>query len=293
VEFGRAKMGKLGGDSNMTVTGRGRPANAAEEAVILAVETSSRIGSAALALGAALLEEIRFSAPMQHSSELFPVLADLLKGHGYTPADIDQIYIAIGPGSFTGLRIAVTMAKAMHLANAVRIVTVDSLDVVTANLSDITGARSETRGGETIPDRIAALFDAKRGQFYASVYQWAIPELGESRGDDAEGPGYRIPGPDNGLWKKIAPDSLMTAQEIVEGFARPDRIGLLGDGLLYHRDKFNMDRVVVLSERYWSPRAGMVHRLGWQKARAGRFADPLALTPFYLRSPEVTLRKSP
>jgi hypothetical protein len=85
----------------------------------------------------------------------------------------------------------------------------------------------------------------------------------------------------------------MTAQEIVASFAPSDRIGLLGDGLLFHRDKFDADRTVILPERYWSPHAANVHRLGWQKALTGRFADPLALTPFYLRGPEVTLRKNP
>ena len=113
---------------------------------------------------------------MQHSAEVFPTIDGLLRRHRYTPADIDQIHIAIGPGSFTGLRIAVTMAKAMNLANAVRIVTVDSLDVVAANLSDAPGGQIDTPDGKIpLPDRIAALFDAKRGQFYASAYTWVAP----------------------------------------------------------------------------------------------------------------------
>jgi tRNA threonylcarbamoyl adenosine modification protein YeaZ len=265
-----------------------------EKAVILAVETSSRVGSAALARGPRLLEESRLSGPMQHSSELFPAISSLLKSHGYTPTDIDQVHLAIGPGSFTGLRIAVTLAKAMHLAHAVRIVTVDSLDVVAANLAEAGRQRGEAQDGElAIPARIAAVFDAKRGQFYASVYQLMAARHEVSHENVEPGPGYRIPAPHNGLWQKIAPDNLMTAREIVESFAQSDRIGLLGDGLLYHRDEFDAERTVLLPERYWSPRASNVHRLGYQKALAGRFADPLALTPFYLRGPEVTLRAKP
>jgi len=280
----------------MSIQNRGRRVNPIEDAVILAVETSSRVGSAALALGSRLLAESRFTGPMQHSSELFPVIADLLRNHGYVPANIDQVHIAIGPGSFTGLRIAVAMAKAMHLANAVQIVTVDSLDVVAANLSETPAPQSETpcdQTGITIPDRIAALFDAKRGQFYVSAYQRIAPVPGRLQEDDDEGPGYRIPGPDNSLWEKIAPNSLRTAHEIVVDFAGSDRLGLLGDGLFYHRNTFDADRIVILPEQYWSPRAANVHRLGYQKALAGRFADPLVLTPFYLRGPEVTLRKKP
>jgi tRNA threonylcarbamoyl adenosine modification protein YeaZ len=280
----------------MTVENRGGPDNPSEEDVILAVETSSRIGSAALALGPRLLAQSRFTGPMQHSSELFPAVADLLRSEGYVPTDIDQVHIAIGPGSFTGLRIAVAMAKAMYLANAVRIVTVDSLDVVAANLSETPASQGQALRAETgiaIPDRIAALFDAKRGQFYASVYQRTAPAPGQPQEGDNEGPGYHISATNNTLWQKIAADSLMTAQEIMEGFAGSDRLGLLGDGLFYHRDDFDTDRTIILPEQYWSPRAANVHRLGWQKALASRFSDPLGLTPFYLRGPEVTLRKKP
>ena len=281
--------------ADMSVRSCEKPVDSFQEAVILAVETSSRIGSAALAVGPRLLAESRFTGPMQHSSELFPAMGRLLQSHGYRAMDIDQVHLAIGPGSFTGLRIAVAMAKAMHLANAVQIVTVDSLDVIAANLSDAPAEHSAARGAEAgiIPDRIAALFDAKRGQFYVSVYQRIPSAAGQPAGDGDEGPGYRIPGPDNSLWQRIAPDSLLTAREILDGFARSDRLGLLGDGLFYHRDQFGTDRVAVLPERYWSPRAANVHRLGYEKARAGRFADPWTLTPFYLRGPEVTLRKKP
>jgi tRNA threonylcarbamoyl adenosine modification protein YeaZ len=280
----------------MSVVTYGKAVDPIEEAVVLAVETSSRVGSAALAVGHKLLAEAQFTGPMQHSSELFPAIDGLLRAHGYLATDIDQVHIAIGPGSFTGLRIAVAMAKAMHLANAVRIVTVDSLDVVAANVSDAPAGHGATHSDEVriaIPDRIAALFDAKRGQFYVSVYQRIAPAASQSQEGDEEEPGYRIPGPDNSLWQKIVPDSLLTAREIAEDSARPDRLGVAGDGLSYHRDQFDMDRVIILPERYWSPHAANVHRLGYQKARAGRFADPWTLTPFYLRGPDVTLRKKP
>lgn len=271
-------MGYLRDATKMSNPSKERPANEVREPVILAVETSSRIGSAALARGPELLEESQFSGPMQHSAEIFPTIVELLRRHRCVPTDLDQVHIAIGPGSFTGLRIAVTMAKTMHLANSVRIVTVDSLDVIAANLSDT--------GQIAVPDRIATVFDAKRGQFYAGVYQHVEPQTG-----DEAGPGYRIPAPHNGLWQKVAPDGLMTAQEIIDRFAGSGRIGLLGDGLFYHRATFDTDRAVILPERHWSPHAANVWRLGYQKALAGRFDDPLALTPFYLRGPEVTLRK--
>src|SRR4030042_744649 len=205
-------MGSLEASWRTTVAGHQRVSNATQEAVILAVKTQSRIGSAALAVGPDLLQELRFSAPMQHSVEILPTISELLKRHGHVPADLDQIHIAIGPGSFTGLRIAVTMAKAMHLANAVRIVTVDSLDVVAANVTDrpaIPAEGQDENHGTFVPDQIAALFDAKRGQFYASVYQRRAQN--DRPDTDSTESGYRIPGPDNGLWPKILPHCLATA----------------------------------------------------------------------------------
>ena len=134
-----------------------------EEPLILAVETSSRVGSVALARGPALLAQSTFSGPLQHSAEIFPAISQLLNRFHFVPGDIAQVHVAIGPGSFTGLRIAVTMAKAMHLANATAIVTVDSLDVIAANIGDVSSAPALQDSGGVLLDRVAAVLDAKRG----------------------------------------------------------------------------------------------------------------------------------
>jgi len=108
-----------------------------QKTLILAVETSSRVGSIAIATGRQLLAEATFSGPMKHSAEIFPAIHTLLDRFECKPKDIEQVYISIGPGSFTGLRIAVTLAKAMHLAGSVKIVPVDTLDVIAANVINL------------------------------------------------------------------------------------------------------------------------------------------------------------
>jgi tRNA threonylcarbamoyl adenosine modification protein YeaZ len=279
-----------------TLENTGNMANTAAAPLILAIETSSRIGSAALALGDRLIEESAFSGPMSHSEEIFPTIERLLTRQGRGPRDIAQIHIAAGPGSFTGLRIAVTLAKSMALAQGVRIVTVDSLDVVAANLADDSWdaplGDNESRP-VPLPNRIAALFDAKRGQFYVSVYDRTAPGKAPAEAFPSDKIDYQIPAPRGDFWRKVHPDSLMTAREIVDGFAGAGVLGVLGDGLLYHRDEFAQDNVRILPENCWSPHAACVHRLGWQKAQRGRFDDPVALTPFYLRGPQVTLKRKP
>jgi tRNA threonylcarbamoyl adenosine modification protein YeaZ len=259
------------------------------EPVILAVETSSRIGSVALARGPTLLAQNTFSAPMQHSAEVFPAISQLLNRFDFVPGDIAQVHIAIGPGSFTGLRIAVAMAKAMHLANATAIVTVNSLDVIVANIGDATSAAALQDSNNTLLDRVATLLDAKRGEFYAAVYQRVRRP---SQTDPASDTGYLIPAPAGHIWRKTVPDCLVSADELIAGFGTERPLGALGDGLVYHRAKFIKRSVRILDDRYWSPQASNVYRLGYQKAQAGLFANPLTLTPFYLRGPLVTLKKS-
>ena len=239
--------------------------------LILAIETSSRIGSVALGTEHNLISEKTFSAPLRHSTELFPAVQDLLKQVGAGPEDIDQVYVSLGPGSFTGLRISASLAKAMHLATGVKIVTVDTLDVIAANV---------LRSPLTRPACIATVLDAKRNQFFMAGYRLtgAVPPTAE-------------PDPSK-VWTKLMDDCIITAQafmmEFVPAYAP---VGLLGDGLLFHRDRFSHPGLSILDESLWTPKASGVYRLGRQKAQKDQFADPLELTPRYLRAPLVTLKR--
>jgi tRNA A37 threonylcarbamoyladenosine modification protein TsaB len=139
---------------------------------------------------------------------------------------------------------------------------------------------------------VAALLDAKRGEFYAAVYERVGRKESVDQTAPAIDPGYVIAAPENCTWQKVISDRLITADELIRRFTTDAPLGVLGDGLLYHRDEFAADNALILEDEYWSPRASNVHRLGWQKAQAGLFADALTLTPFYLRGPHVTLKKS-
>ncbi|MHC4728463.1 MAG: tRNA (adenosine(37)-N6)-threonylcarbamoyltransferase complex dimerization subunit type 1 TsaB [Planctomycetota bacterium] len=263
--------------------------------LVLAIETSSRIGSVAIAVGKKILAEKTFSAPIRHSAEIFPAISDILDRFNRKPDKIEQIYISAGPGSFTGLRIAVTIAKTMHLANTAKIIAVDTLDVIADNANDYikdkktTTLNCKTSGrhaekneikeppkGES-PERIAAILDAKRGQFFIAAYQRNSSSSLQTENND--------------IWEKIFPDSLMTASEFLKQFNHDEQpIWLLGDGLLYHKDKFEADTVRFMDEKYWSPRASKVLLLGWEKALTKKFENPLILTPNYLLRPDIKIK---
>lgn len=239
----------------------------AQKPLILAVETSGRMGSVAIATGRHLLAETDFSGPMRHSSEVFPAICSLLSRFDRKPKDIEHFYISVGPGSFTGLRIAVSMAKIMHLASTVKIVKVDTFDVIASNIDDYIGQK------KTGIEQIAVVLDAKRGQFYIAAYRYI--------GDE-----QRTAGDEN--WRKIFPDSLMTASQFLDRFAVKSKpIWLLGEGLVYYADTFRAEGIQFLEESCWTPRAEKVHMLGWKMACAGQFADPVTLQPKYLRKPEA------
>ncbi len=255
----------------------------AQKPCILAVETSSRIGSVAIAFGQEIFAETVFSCPLMHSAEIFPAINTLLKSANRRPNQIEHVYISSGPGSFTGLRIATTLAKAMHIANSVKIVTVDTLDVIACNsvdyVRDSIDRKSRPGKSKISIERIATIIDAKRGQFFIAVYNCNLYEADTKNAIFSK------------QYEKILPDTLMSASEFKTKFAGKNKpVWLLGDGLLYHKDKFKAKGICFLQEKYWSPRANKVHMLGWQMARQAVFADPANLTPFYLSRPDVKIK---
>jgi tRNA threonylcarbamoyladenosine biosynthesis protein TsaB len=232
--------------------------------LILSVETSGRLGSVAIAAGNDLLGEKTFSGPMKHSLELFPVIRGLLAEFDKKPEQIEHIYISSGPGSFTGLRISVTLAKILHLAESkVKIVAVDTLDVIAANAFELL----RNKAGD-VP-AIAAILDAKRGEFFIALY--------ENKDDQ---------------WKKTVEDRLMSATEFLDNFSgRFKNIWLSGEGLVYYKDLFTSDVVDFFEESCWYPKASKVHLLGWEKAQREEFSDVMMLEPHYIRRPEIGKKK--
>src|SRR5208337_5216929 len=88
----------------------------------IAIETSSRHGSVAISHGSHLLQIVDLPVGNRHATELMPAIAALTKGAGWQPEEIDQVYLSLGPGSFTGLRIAIAIARAMHQAIGCKLV---------------------------------------------------------------------------------------------------------------------------------------------------------------------------
>lgn len=217
----------------------------------IAIETSGRIGSIALVEDARLLAEEPFPHGLQHAAQIVPIIDRLTRALGWSPRDIQELYISIGPGSFTGLRIGVTVAKAMALATGVKIVAAPTLRVLVENAPD------EAR-------HVLMVLDAKRDQIFTALYE---------RG--------------NGGWHEREPAHLDALAPALARAPRP--VYLLGEGISYHRRLIPADdsSVIVTHEDSWRARAAAVGKIGAQLAARGEFADPLALAPIYIRPPEA------
>lgn len=228
--------------------------------IALAVETSGRAGSVAAGVGGKMLAEITFSGALKHSAELFTSAEKLLNQINACIQDVEHIYIAAGPGSFTGVRIAVTMAKMLAFTTKASIVAVNTTEAIVTNASiAITEQKLPIK-------RAAVIIDAKRGQFFTAVF---------TRQNDK--------------WAPESDVALLTADEFLARHTTSgaEPVWLLGEGLVYYRDKFQAGSVRLLEEKYWSGRASGVFAAAAEKAAAGDFADPQTLVPLYFRQADA------
>lgn len=124
----------------------------------LAIETSAPTGSVSLGIGDQLLETEVLSAQQRHAIALMPAVDALAERHKLRPRDCEAVFVSVGPGSFTGLRIGVTIAKTLARVTGATAAAVPTLDVIVENV---------TAGHE----RVAVCLNAKRGQCFTGIYQ--------------------------------------------------------------------------------------------------------------------------
>jgi len=127
----------------------------------LAIDTSTDQAGLALHDGAAVVAERQWVTRRRHTAELAPAVAEMLAAQGAAVGDLAGIAVAIGPGSYTGLRVSLALAKGMALAAAVPLVGIPTLDVVAAPW-DVPGC------GREVP--LWAVLKAGRGRLAAALY---------------------------------------------------------------------------------------------------------------------------
>lgn len=220
----------------------------------IAIETSGRIGSIALSKGPELIETAIFSAELRHAVELLPAIDSICRRHEIAPAELAEVYVSGGPGSFTGLRLGITVARTLVWAGRgrVRAVRVPTLDVIAQNCLQASPP----------PSNLVVLLDAKRQRVYAAAFV-------------LDGPGYR----------RITEPAEWDPEELAATL--PAGCAAVGEGIAYHQPAVERAGLTILPEELNRPRAEVVQALGSARSAAGEYDDLASLVPIYVRRPEA------
>ena len=127
---------------------------------VMAVDTSNKAMAIALAEDDMLLAVKKINIKRNHSIQVMPSIANLLEEIGWQAQDLDRIAVAKGPGSYTGLRIAGTLAKTLAWTLGIDLVAYSSLEALALNLALVRQVY------------ICPLFDARRENIYTGLYRF-------------------------------------------------------------------------------------------------------------------------
>jgi tRNA threonylcarbamoyladenosine biosynthesis protein TsaB len=233
--------------------------------LILALDTTTRAGSLALALDGRLLEIAEGDPGLTHAARLPGGILDLLARHHLTLRDLDLYGVAVGPGSFTGLRIGIATIQGLAFANGRQVVGVSALDA----LAEAAGQAADAGGA---PALRAAWMDAQRGEVYGRLYRAA----GEA-------------------WLPVTEPVVARPSEVLDAWS--DGLGdgpveFVGDGAVVYREH--------LAEAFGNrarpsytvpPLAPAIAIMAARGVATGLAVTPDAIRPLYVRRPDAELAR--
>lgn len=214
--------------------------------MLLAIDTSTSWISLALYDGAFVQYEITWQSQHHHTVELAPALEQLFAHTGAQPADLTGLAVAIGPGSFTSLRIGLAAAKGMALGLKIPITGVPSLDIIAA--------------AQPLDEKpLLAILQAGRSRLAYVTYL--------VEGD---------------AWKPQHEPAAIDASDLVKTISTPTLLaGELSEDartVLGRRWK----NAMIAPPARCLRRAGFLAEIGWERLLNDQADDPVTLAPIYL-----------
>ncbi len=204
-----------------------------------------------------LVAETRLNVKTTHSERLMTVIDGVLKQSDWGIEAIDAFAVAIGPGSFTGLRIGLSAAKGLSFATGKPIVTVPTLEAFAYNFP-------------YCPWPVCLLLDARKGEVYAAIFRW-----------------------EDGTFLRAAEEASLPAEVLVKSLEGP--VLFAGEGAALYRSVIEgvmKERAVFASAEKMVPSPANVAALGLAKAVRGEFEDLPSAVPFYIRKSEAEVKWS-
>jgi tRNA threonylcarbamoyladenosine biosynthesis protein TsaB len=241
----------------------------------LSLDTASALASIALSRAGRLVAELTWACNREHSTQLLPAIDALLVRQGVSKDDLRAVFVCIGPGGYSGVRVGVSTAKGLSFGLALPLVGVGRLEIE---------AYAFAAAGLTV-----AVHKAGRGEFAWASYEGTRNEDPGTRPPPSEGTGNQEQGPrpphSPTFWRELSAPRLTKADALA---------GELPSGALVTGD---IDDALAeqLRERGWRVatgaaalrRASLLAELGWRRLQAGQTDDPNSLQPLYLREPAI------
>ncbi len=217
--------------------------------MLLAIDTSTRSLGIALYDGVRLLDESTWISKNHHTVELAPAIAGALARQNSDASALRAIGVAIGPGSFTGLRIGLAFAKGLVLSRHLPLIGVSTLDGIAASQPPHPALR------------LAAVLEAGRRRLAIGWY--AAPE---------------------GRWQLEGDLLNLTIEEFADSLATPALVcgELSGEA----RQRLEQKGMIVPSPAQCVRRSAVLAELAWMRWKAGQIDNPATLTPIYLHHGE-------
>jgi tRNA threonylcarbamoyladenosine biosynthesis protein TsaB len=215
--------------------------------MLLALDTSTAQTGLALYNGVQLIGEQCWTSRLRQTVELAPAIMDLLRRVEIPIEEIKAIGVAIGPGSFTSLRVGLSLAKGLALARHIPLIGIPSLNILAAALPV-----------QLIP--LAAILQAGRGRLAVGWYH-----------------------AENAAWLADGPVIVQSMDELAESITTPTLVC----GELTGEERQRLVRkhrnVNLYSPAGCVRRPGLLAELAWQRWQAGDVDPAAALAPIYLR----------
>lgn len=215
---------------------------------ILALETSTRRATIVLADGERTVASRHHDDPLTHDEHLIPLIDEVVAEAGITKSSLDVIACGIGPGSFTGVRVALATTKGIALALDRPIVGIGSLRAMAAGID------------EPRPELVVPVLDARKQELFVAVYDAAGAE-------------------------RLAPIHVPRASfaELVAPYLAQGAV-VIGEVA----SELDLDPAVVRrGDRSDLPDASVIARLAFARARSSDFDSLHALEPIYVRPPDI------
>lgn len=242
---------------------------------ILAIETTGAEASVAVINEKEEIFMETSDKKMSHLQNLMPMVDILLKKRGLSIDDMDYIAVSEGPGSFTGIRIGVSSARALAQALGIRTIGVPTLKSFLYHVPGYQGV-------------VCPILDARRSQVYGGAYRWTAHGQYEEV----------IPGAAWQLCELLERLESAAGMMIPAAAGKPDRLEVtfFGDGVISYKEQilkwqstspnYNI-RVLFAEDGENLQKASSVAKLALELCRAGVIKSLYDLKPVYMRKAEA------